>query len=323
MSDAIPSILPTAYENSRYVPHANKALRSFNMYLNVRTQPLPSRLSRLASKVGLSFLFSSPPQPPPTQPSSPVQRARTRSLSPPFSSRSSALTGNSNSNWNDINPIIPQIPPSSNPRGELIFSSRVHGSFREAYERYRENYERKLQGGTIGQNDSRLAAKRGANSLLDRLRNPFGRSLSDTPFATGTPGVDTPTASPDSPLPNQGTLRGRGSTNTPSGSRRSSPAPGSLGKRGSKRGGRGRISRQGTPLLEIVEVLGGGTPNAGSGSGTGDVSVVDTGASGGMGADPTALVEVPSLGSGTDSPLRRRPVRGRKGSSSVIEQTYT
>lgn len=269
------------------------------MYLNVRTQPLPSRLSLLASKIGLSFLFPSPPQPP-TQPSSPLERARTRSLSPPYS----------NPNWNDINPIIPHIPPSSNPRGELIFSSRVHAPFREAYERYRENYEKKRQGGTVGQGDSRLASSR-PKSILDRLKHPFGPSPSETPFTVGTPGVDTPIGLTEMPFPTQpGTVRGRASTNTPSGSRRSSPAPGSLGKKGSRRGAKGRISRQGTPLLEIVEVLGANNASA---------SGVDTASeSQEIAVDTSALVEVPSLGAsgtGTEGPLRRRPVRGRKGST--------
>lgn len=39
-------------------------------------------------------------------------------------------------------PILP-IPPATNPRGELRFSSRVDSVFRENYERYRANFERK------------------------------------------------------------------------------------------------------------------------------------------------------------------------------------
>lgn len=39
-------------------------------------------------------------------------------------------------------PISP-IPPTTNPRGELIFTSRVDKQFREAYERYRAAFERK------------------------------------------------------------------------------------------------------------------------------------------------------------------------------------
>jgi hypothetical protein len=37
------------------------------------------------------------------------------------------------------------IPPTNNPRGELIFSSRVDRAFRESYERYRAVWERKRE----------------------------------------------------------------------------------------------------------------------------------------------------------------------------------
>lgn len=39
--------------------------------------------------------------------------------------------------------LIPPIPPTTNPRGELIFSSRVHPHFKEGYERYRAAFERR------------------------------------------------------------------------------------------------------------------------------------------------------------------------------------
>ncbi|PWN23152.1 hypothetical protein BCV69DRAFT_244670, partial [Microstroma glucosiphilum] len=38
---------------------------------------------------------------------------------------------------------IQPIPPSSNPRGEMIFSSKVSLAFREGYERYRNVFERR------------------------------------------------------------------------------------------------------------------------------------------------------------------------------------
>jgi len=91
---------------NRYVPHANRALRSFNMHLNMRTPP-PA-----------SFLFSRPtsPTPAPVPPRSPTNRRP-----------------------------IPPMPPTSNPRGELIFSSRVDRGFRDAYERYRAAFERRRE----------------------------------------------------------------------------------------------------------------------------------------------------------------------------------
>lgn len=100
---------------SRYVPQANRALRSFNIHLNVRTQPVgpPSPLK---------YLF---PRPAPTPPS-PTAAAPTR--------RGQARKA-------PLNPI----PPTTNPRGELIFSSRVDRAFRESYERYRAVWERKRE----------------------------------------------------------------------------------------------------------------------------------------------------------------------------------
>ncbi|CAG8746112.1 13900_t:CDS:2, partial [Acaulospora colombiana] len=224
----------------------------------------------MASTIGLSSLFSSQPPPPsqPVTPSIPIRRLRTRSLSPSPSPLRNATPSSPYEYGQDHTEVIPPIPPSTNPRGELIFSSRVHPSFREGYERYRESYERKRSQGaprTNGAATSDNVAKR----MLYRIRHPFGGgvtppSVYDTPRAMTpvlTPGgVDTPTAEGaafgglgGSP----GSMRGRTNSNTPTGSRRSSPAPpGSLGKKGSKRRPGGKLSRQSTPLLEIVEVLG-------------------------------------------------------------------
>lgn len=103
----------------RYVPHANRALRSFNMYLNVRKPPLRSKWNPL------SFFFPRPNDSPTT--------SNSRSPSPPGTKSRSASTTRT----------IPPIPPSKNPRGELIFSSRVDKAFRESYERYRSAFERR------------------------------------------------------------------------------------------------------------------------------------------------------------------------------------
>ncbi|KAI5995732.1 hypothetical protein EDC04DRAFT_2801644 [Pisolithus marmoratus] len=88
-----------AYAN-RYVPHANKALRSFNMYLNVRKPPLRSKV--LLNP--LPFFYPRPQTSLEKPPSKTTIYDRSTSV-----------------------PISP-IPPASNPRGELIFSSRVERS---------------------------------------------------------------------------------------------------------------------------------------------------------------------------------------------------
>ncbi|KAL4262811.1 CNEP1R1 family protein [Pleurotus pulmonarius] len=124
-----------AYAN-KYVPHANRALRSFNMFLNVRKPPLRSKLRFNP----IRFFFprpettyttttDSPASSPPPTPADPPVRSPSRSVS---RTRSTAL------------PIAP-IPPSNNPRGELIFSSRVDKNFRESYERYRSAFERRKE----------------------------------------------------------------------------------------------------------------------------------------------------------------------------------
>jgi len=112
---------------SRYVPHANRALRNFNMYLNLRQPPLRSRIP-------FTFFRSAPSSHnPPPSPLRPPTSPRPPSPTRPLSKRSPSAV-----------PITP-IPPSSNPRGELIFSSRVDRSFRDSYDRYRSAFERRRE----------------------------------------------------------------------------------------------------------------------------------------------------------------------------------
>ncbi|TNY18503.1 hypothetical protein DMC30DRAFT_426378 [Rhodotorula diobovata] len=80
---------------------------------------------------------SSPPSSPPPSSSLPLPNPNdpvTRALPPPPSSTSSSSTRGI---------PLPPIPPAQNPRGELIFSSRVSAQFREGYERYRGEWERR------------------------------------------------------------------------------------------------------------------------------------------------------------------------------------
>ncbi|PIL29381.1 hypothetical protein GSI_09433 [Ganoderma sinense ZZ0214-1] len=123
---------------NKYVPQANRALRNFNMYLNVRQPPLRSKLPFNP----FTFLFARPHSPPlPASPPLPTtpHPPRRRSRSPSPSSTPGATSRRSSSV-----PIQP-IPPASNPRGELIFSSRVDRGFREPYDRYRAQFERRRE----------------------------------------------------------------------------------------------------------------------------------------------------------------------------------
>ncbi|KAF8839460.1 hypothetical protein BDN67DRAFT_970056 [Paxillus ammoniavirescens] len=183
-----------AYAN-RYIPHANKALRSFNMYLNVRKPPLRSKFSLNP----FSLLFPRP-QPP----------LEAGNRSPPRSSPTDR----------SISVPISPIPPAANPRGELIFSSRVDRSFRESYDRYRAAFERKRE------ERERSAAMKTWLGWL-RFQMPWNKPPVVQPSAVAQ--VRTPSSS----------TRGRGIgsvLSTPSSSRRSSPMT--------------RASRRGTPALQ-------------------------------------------------------------------------
>lgn len=177
----------------RYVPHANKALRSFNMYLNVRTPPLRSKFRFNP----LSLLFPRPsPAQPPSSPTRPVTRGST----------------------------ISSIPHTTNPRGELIFSSRVDRSFRDSYERYRSAFER----------------KRDERQRLAAAETWWGWFMLKMPWSEGLPSP--PVGGPNSHVRSlSASFRGRGTSSlgtTPSTSRRSSPAP---------RANRQSVPRIGTP----------------------------------------------------------------------------
>jgi len=221
---------------NKYIPHANRALRGFNMYLNIRQPPLRSKLPFSL----FSFLFprTSPSPSPvssptltPTSTPPPGSTGQRRSPSPPrVSKRSSSV------------PIAP-IPPSSNPRGELIFSSRVDRSFRDSYERYRNAFERKRE---TRERESYEATWLGWMCVkVLRIRRPlvFANMMS----GSGGPGSGSGTATPLGRTGSMtGSVRGRGSAaGTPSSSRRSSPMPTRANRRTPLRAG--TESRSGTP----------------------------------------------------------------------------
>ncbi|TFK84658.1 hypothetical protein K466DRAFT_588748 [Polyporus arcularius HHB13444] len=185
-----------SYAN-RYVPHANRALRSFNMYLNMRQPPLRSKLPFNP----FAFLFARPS--PPTSPISPHSpRRRSPSPSSAGSSRRSSSV-----------PIAP-IPPASNPRGELIFSSRVDRGFRESYDRYRAQFERRRE-------ERERAAYAQTWIGWIHLKMPWKHQL--PPAASPLPGSGSGASTPVGSVRLPGG-RGRGS-GSPAGSRRSSPVP--------------------------------------------------------------------------------------------------
>ncbi|KAG9019421.1 hypothetical protein FRB90_002573 [Tulasnella sp. 427] len=196
---------------NKYVSHANRTLRQFNMYLNVRPRPITS------SSWFLRILRSSPSPDftsPPLSPVSPTSRSLPGfDLSPRARSPSSSRSA----------PITP-IPPPTNPRGELIFNSRVDKNFRESYERYRALFEKARedrQRDAVEAKRARswwrwilpLSGWRRAGGVASRASTPAATS------ATGNPG--------DGVTPKRGRLTRTPSgsrTTTPIGSRKASPA---------------------------------------------------------------------------------------------------
>ena len=203
------------------------------MYLNMRQPPLRSKLPFNP----FAFLFARP-QSPPTSPTSPTSSHPTRRRSPSPSSGSSRRSSSV---------PIPPIPPASNPRGELIFSSRVDRSFRESYDRYRAQFERR-----------REERERAAYSQTWRgwlhLKMPWMRKAHTSTGALEK-GVGSGTVTPVGSIRG---LPGRGrGTASPGGSRKSSPVPGSTrsGRRVSGGLGEksGRSERGGTPPAQHTQ----------------------------------------------------------------------
>ena len=114
----------------RFVPQANRSLRNFNMYLNTRIVPRRSFLS--------VFTPSTSAAAPSTVTQSTVASPATGEASVGQARRVAAQHQTSARRLH-----IPAIPPTFNPRGELIFSSKVTPNFREGYERYRAAFERR------------------------------------------------------------------------------------------------------------------------------------------------------------------------------------
>lgn len=121
---------------NKFVPQANRSLRSFNMYLNTRTSASsrwwslrrllrPDQTTKATSKESSSLV-------------SMVDKALNRGTT--VSKSSSRLSSGASS---PRRAALSSIPPSQNSRGELIFSNRVSPDFREGYERYRAAFERR------------------------------------------------------------------------------------------------------------------------------------------------------------------------------------
>lgn len=104
------------------------------------------------------------------------------------------------------NNVMATMPTSSNPRGELIFSSRVDKTFREGYERYRAAFERRRE------EKQREERGRGWKRALvwKRMDSPVGLSSTPTPPMSrrGTPPPGTTLGARNGRAPSPGMPRG-------------------------------------------------------------------------------------------------------------------
>lgn len=121
-SDRITAANKYVAPSLRFIPQANRSLRTFNMYLNMRTV---SQLPRWLAAT--PFRRAQDSEPVPADASSCAKEKLAPSSPRRMFQRRTAV----------------QIPPTRNARGEIVFSSRVDSNFREGYERYRNAFERK------------------------------------------------------------------------------------------------------------------------------------------------------------------------------------
>ncbi|WVO23339.1 uncharacterized protein IAS62_004689 [Cryptococcus decagattii] len=196
-----------------YINHSNKSLRPLNLHLNMRRPPrFPLSIPFFPSSNGNPSLIS-PTSPPLTKPF----------LSPKsFPSSLSSGKGPGGGIRRVSNPpnVMAQIPPSTNPRGELIFSSRVDRAFREGYERYRAAFERRREEKA---REEAQHARRGWGWIFRRQGSPMvgsrGASPSPAPALSGIrkeareKGTPSPTGTPESTIKGVGMAKSSLSAN--------------------------------------------------------------------------------------------------------------
>ena len=191
--------------SSSYIHHSNRGLRQLNMHLNMRRPPttIPSFFP--------DFLRPSSGAKSPASPQ--LNFTRPTSAAPGVKSpnTSTSTAGLRRPSHNAT--VMSQISPSSNPRGELIFSSRVDKSFKEGYERYRNAFERRREEKAMEE------ARRSGGRW-------FKRGLSESAVINRTWTPTPPASRRNTPLP--GVTGATGTTTaalTQGGRRRRSPSP--------------------------------------------------------------------------------------------------
>ncbi|WVR08398.1 hypothetical protein IAU60_005453 [Kwoniella sp. DSM 27419] len=203
-----------------YINHSNKALRPLNMHLNMR-RPRPAFFSYIPFVQSSGVKASAPSAPPVAPLPQPLNTS-----GKPFLGGKGGVTATARKASGSSN-VMATIPPSTNPRGELIFSSRVDRMFREGYERYRAAFERRRE--EKAREEARRTAKGWfwTGQALARGASPSPAGSRSTPTATP------PLSRRDTPSPGPpDSTSGRYPPHEPSplaggDSHRRSPSPGS------------------------------------------------------------------------------------------------
>ncbi|OXB37048.1 hypothetical protein J007_03154 [Cryptococcus neoformans] len=187
-----------------YINHSNKSLRPLNLHLNMRRPP--------RFPLSIPFFPSSSRSPSPISPISPsLHKPFLSPKSFPSSLPSGKGPGGGNRRVSNTPNVMAQIPPSANPRGELIFSSRVDRTFREGYERYRAAFERRREEKA---KEEAKRARRGWGWIFKRQGSPtvVSRVASPSP-GLGGPGIKGEAREKGTPSPAgtpKSTIRGVG-----------------------------------------------------------------------------------------------------------------
>ncbi|KAG8902803.1 hypothetical protein FRB99_004102 [Tulasnella sp. 403] len=144
--------------------------------------------------------------------------------SPPSPGGDSTTLANGSRSSSAARSAITPIPPPINPRGELIFNSRVDKSFREGYEKYRAQFEKAREEKARKEYEAKVAKSWWRWFLLRGGRS--GKTANNS-ASSSREGSATAASPNDSATPRRGraTRTPTGSrSNTPHGSRKPSPA---------------------------------------------------------------------------------------------------
>ncbi|WWC72422.1 uncharacterized protein I206_106384 [Kwoniella pini CBS 10737] len=214
-----------------YINHSNKALRPLNMHLNMRRSK-PSLLSYIPYI--RHFRSASPP----VSSTPPLQSNPQTTTKPFLGGKGGVVNHGAGRKVSSSTNVMATIPPSTNPRGELIFSSRVDRTFREGYERYRSAFERRREEKQKEESKINLNSTQWLSWTTSSHKKGSGKSgrRNGSPSPSPIPSNGGYTPNPTPPISRKQTPPpgvGLGVETGMMGGRRRSPSPGASGLRNS------------------------------------------------------------------------------------------